>query len=119
MTEQTYRFLHICGLVLLMLGFGAILFAKDGERPRAGTILHGIGLLVMLVAGFGVMAKTHIMAPDSWPGWLVTKMVVWLLIGALPTLLRAGVVPRKLGWLVVLALAASAAWLGVNKGFSA
>ena len=40
--------------------------------------MHGIGLLISLVAGFGLMARLGV----SFPGWAVAKIVIWLGLGA-------------------------------------
>jgi hypothetical protein len=71
MSYEVYRILHIAGLSMLALGLGGILLAPggaEGKASRLGVFLHGLGLLVMLVAGFGMMAKLAIAWP--WPGWL-------------------------------------------------
>jgi len=118
MSLDVYRALHVAGLTMIMLGFGAILFGpKDQPRPRVAMALHGAGVLVMIVAGFGMMAKSDppIMAPDSWQAWLILKMVIWVGIAALPTLIRAGTVPRRVAWIVIVVLAATAAWLAAAR----
>ncbi len=113
-----YRVLHIVGLAMLVMGTGATLFAaKDAKKQRLPMVLHGGGLLVLLVAGFGLMAKTGRSAPHDWSPWLIIKMVVWVAAALLPTLVRHGTVPRPLGWIVALLLVASAAYLGIVKPF--
>jgi len=113
MSLEFYKVLHIAGLVMVALGFGALLWTpKDAERPRMGVMLHGIGMLVMLVAGFGTLAKLHV---DVATAWVLFKLMIWLTLGALPALVRTGTVPRKLGWITVVALAAAAAWLAIAK----
>lgn len=118
MSLEIYKALHVAGLAMIMLAFGAMLILpKEAPRPRSTMIMHGIGVLVMIVAGFGMMARSDppITAPDNWSAWLILKMVIWLGIAALPTLIRAGTVPRKLAWIVIVALAALAAWLAAAK----
>jgi hypothetical protein len=118
MSLDIYRALHVAGLAMIMLAFGALLILpKEAPRPRSVMIMHGVGLLVMGVAGFGMMARMDppIMAPDNWGVWLILKMIIWLAIGALPTLIKSGTIPRKVGWIVIVALAAVAAWLASAK----
>ena len=116
MSLEFYKVVHLCGLAMLLLGLGGMLLGpKDGDSGRAPKILHGTGLLVMIIAGFGAMAKSHIMAPDSWPAWLILKMVAWFLLGALPPLVRHGTVPRPIAWLVCVLIVAGAAWLALLK----
>lgn len=120
MDIQTYRVLHILGLVLLMLGLGAVLGAgRDAARPRRlGLALHGLGLLVMLVAGFGLMARRGWSGPGEWPLEIILKMVIWGAIAVLPILVRKGVVPTIMGWLLAAALATTAAWLALTMPLS-
>ena len=104
---------------LLFLGLGgSVLGARtdEGRAPKLATILHGVGLLVMLVGGFGMLARLGIVN-WPWPGWALGKMGVWLAIGALPVLVRRKVLPRGVAWLVAAALAATAAWLALYKPF--
>jgi hypothetical protein len=113
-----YKLLHVVGLMLLFLGLGGMLFGARAEQDRApaGTAaLHGVGLLVMLVGGFGMMARLGIHWP--WPGWLVAKLGVWLVIGALPVLVQRRLLPRGPAWLVAAGLGALAAWLALSKPF--
>jgi hypothetical protein len=121
MDYNTYKILHILGLVLLMLGLGAILGAgREAAKARSfGGMLHGIGLLVMLVAGFGMMAKPQsgIGGVSSWPMWLIAKMGIWVVIAILPVLVKRQVLPSAIGWLLAAALAATAAWLALTKPF--
>jgi len=118
MPYETYKLLHVVGLLLLFLGMGGLLFGARSEHepaPKATARLHGVGLLVMLVAGFGMMARLGVQWP--WPGWLIAKLGVWLTIGALPVLVRREILPCGLAWPVAGALGALAAWLAINKPF--
>lgn len=118
MSIDAYRILHIVGLGMLLLGTGGMLFApKDAPKQKLPVMLHGIGLLVLLIAGFGLMAKLNMSAPHDWSPWLIMKMFVWLLAGVMPTLVRAGTIPRPFAWMVVLLLVGTAAWLGITKPF--
>lgn len=116
MTQELYRFIHVLGLATLFLGFGGIFAHRgEGKPPRLYVALHAIGLVVILVAGFGNVAKQQIEITSA--GWLLVKIVLWLLLGALPVLVRKGYVPRPLGWLVALIVAAGAIYLGIKKPF--
>jgi hypothetical protein len=116
MSLEFYRVLHMAGLAMLLLGFGGILMPpKDAERPRMAMYLHGAGLAVMVVAGFGTLAK---MNQEVMQPWVIAKMVLWLFAGTLPALVRAGTVPRAFGWIVVVALVTCGAWLAIVRPFS-
>ncbi|GDY03525.1 hypothetical protein LBMAG49_28540 [Planctomycetota bacterium] len=116
MSPEIYKIAHIAGFAMLLFGLGAILCTpKDAPRPKIGAILHGSGLLVMLIAGFGALQKLHI---DVTKPWVLGKVFIWVLLAALPTLLRTGILPRAMGWVVVVTLAAFGAWLAIMKPFS-
>ena len=113
-----YKLLHVIGLMLLFLSLGGMLLGARSALDRApkGTAsLHGVGRFVMLVGGFGMMARLGIHWP--WPGWLIAKLGVWLTIGALPVLVRRQVLPGGPAWLIAAALGALAAWLAISKPF--
>lgn len=116
MSPELYRVLHVVGVLMLFLGLGGVLAAggKDGGKP-AGTYLalHGVGLLVMLVAGIGFVHKTAL----GWPNWLIAKIGCWLLLGAVPILVRRGALPRVLALLLTLGLGAAAVWLVQMRPF--
>jgi len=118
MSYAAYKLLHVVGLMLLFLGLGRTLLVAHSDAERAGkgpALLHGIGLFVMLVGGFGMMARLGIHWP--WPNWLIAKLGVWLTIGALPGLVRRELIPRGPAWLVAAVLGALAAWLAISKPF--
>jgi hypothetical protein len=83
----TYKVLHLLGIfgVLLALGAGAALGAQlDNATRRRNSLLHGLGLLLILVSGFGMLAKGNL----GFPGWVMAKLVIFLLVGALPVWMR-------------------------------
>jgi len=116
--HSAYKIAHIVGLTLVFLGLGAIMLgARDDRRPpRCGVILHGVGLLIMLVGGFGMMARLNIVT-FPWPGWVFGKVGVWLALGALPALAKRGVVQGLASVLLAAGLAGVSAWLAIYKPF--
>jgi len=118
MPYAAYKLLHVVGLILLFLGLGRTLLGSRTDAENAGkgpAIFHGIALFVMLVGGFGMMARLGIHWP--WPNWLIAKLGVWLAIGALPGLVRHERIPRGPAWLVAALLGALAGWLAIYKPF--
>ncbi len=116
MTPETYRLLHIVGVLLLFLGLGgslAVAGQGGGKAPRLFLVLHGAGLLLMLVAGIGFVHKK----PLAWDNWLFAKIACWVLLAAVPVLVRRGVLPRLLAIVVVAGLGTTAAWLAQAKPF--
>ena len=116
MPPETYRFLHVFGVLLLFLGLGGIFTTGAREGGKASSLfltLHGIGLVLMLVAGIGFAHKSGL----HWPGWMIAKIGCWVLLGALPFLLKKGILPRTVLLLLTLALGAAAIWLAQAKPF--
>jgi len=116
MSPELYRLIHVAGALFLFLGLGGILTVagKEGGKPPALFLaLHGIGLLAMLVAGIGFVHKTGL----PWQNWLSAKVGLWILVAALPFLIRRGVVPRFLGIALVLGIGVAAVWIAQQKPF--
>ena len=111
MSYQFYQILHMVGLIVFLLGLGgAIAAAKDAFKPYA--ILHGTGLFVMVVAGFGMQAKGDL----GFPWWLIAKLVIWMILGGMLVLAKRDALPRAAIWATVIVLGGVAALLGVTKG---
>jgi hypothetical protein len=113
MTPELYRVLHVLGALALFLGLGGALSHEPGKAPKIFVGLHGLGLLALIVAGIGVAHRTNL----GWPNWLIAKMGVWVLLGALPMLVRRAIINRFLGLLLALGLGGAAAWLAITKPF--
>jgi hypothetical protein len=78
-------------------------------------MVHGIGLLIALVAGFGMLAKLGLMS--SFPGWAAGKLVIWFALGALPApIYRMGKKSMMFAPITVL-IAALAAYFAIYKPF--
>jgi len=114
MSLETYRLLHIGGLLCVFLGLGGVLLqSQPGKSNRMGMILHGIGMALMLFAGFGALYRNRIGFP--WPAWIWGKLATWLFIAALPSMHKRGAIPTNLAWIVAIALGVTGAYLAVAK----
>jgi len=89
MSFEFYKMLHLLGIMLVFLNVGGLLVhALSGQTKaqfKARSLiasLGGIGLVLVLVAGFGMMAKTH--AQWSLFNWLGIKTLLWVFFGMLP-----------------------------------
>jgi hypothetical protein len=109
MDHTTYKIIHLVGIAALALGVGGMM--ADGKNRRAFAICQGIGLLVMLVSGFGLLAKLHL----GFPHFAIVKTVLWLVIGAMPVMLRRLKAPVFVAILASLTLVGIMAWLGMMK----
>ena len=119
---ELYKVAHLVGVIVLFSALGGALVhainggtAASNAARRLLTILHGTGLVVVLVAGFGLIARLDLM-DGGIPLWVVGKLVVWLLAGLLLTIPRRyPALARPLLLAGIPFLAAAAAWLAVYK----
>jgi hypothetical protein len=84
---ELYKWLHILGILMVFIAFGGAIFkepqtATSGKDPARKTlsILHGVGLLLVLVAGFGMLARLGLVTET--PHWVWAKLAIWLALGA-------------------------------------
>lgn len=118
---ETYKILHLLGLTLVILSLGGILVhvinggSKASNTFRKGIMItHGVGLLLLLVAGFGMLVRIGI---HSVPAWVGGKLVIWLALGAfVGVAYKSQSLARKL-WIVVPVLVVLAAYLAIAKPF--
>jgi len=85
MQPYVYHILHLLSLVLLTGGtfYG---FAGAPASKKTVMIVTGVASLLMLISGFGLLAKLQY----GFPGWVIVKLVCWLGLSAL-----AGIGYRK------------------------
>jgi hypothetical protein len=89
MNPQIYQLLHVGGVILLFaLTFSAFAAPKP-ERKRKLLAATGILSIVVLVAGFGLIAKLY---GNQFTGWMIAKMIIWLAVAAF-----SGIVFRRPG----------------------
>lgn len=123
MSYETYKVLHLLGVIFLFTAVGGSVFLRlesaqravdelgAGARKLTG-IVHGVALLLILVSGFGILAVLDLME-GGIPGWVWWKLGIWLALGAALPVARK--VPRAAGvlWWLLPLLGAVAAWLGI------
>jgi hypothetical protein len=121
---QVYKVVHLLGVLSVLVALAALAaHAAQGGRKRdnplygALTGLHGLGLLLALVAGFGMAARLGTQGGSFLPGWAWAKLVVWLVFAALAMLpYRRPAFARPVLFLLPV-LGAMAAALAVYKPF--
>jgi hypothetical protein len=119
---SVYKLLHILGILVLFLALGGLtLHAANGgvkdtnHRRKLVMATHGIGLFVILLGGFGMLARLGI--NTGFPGWIWGKLAVWVVLGALVMLpYRFPALARPL-WLIVPLLGTAAAYMALYKPF--
>jgi cytochrome bd-type quinol oxidase subunit 2 len=122
MSYEFYKVVHVLGILLLFTALGALAVhvqrgATDEEHKPLRKFLamvHGIAMLVILVGGFGLMARKGIMT-GAWPTWIYIKVALWIALGGSVALVRRKAELGKV-WLIVLPLVgATAAYVAVYQ----
>ncbi|MDP2310709.1 MAG: hypothetical protein Q8P18_32125 [Pseudomonadota bacterium] len=122
MPYEVYKILHIIGLVAIWASLGGteVHVLNGGTRAtnKVRTLVsatHGVGLMLMLVGGFGMLARLGL--TSDMPGWVMAKIVLWLVVGGLLAVpLRIPALARPL-WFAMPFFAALGAWLALTKPF--
>ena len=111
MPAYIYHILHFIGILMLFLGYGALLGrslagSDDARVKKLGSITSGIGLVLMIIAGFGLVAKLY---GNSFEPWMIAKVVIWFVLGGLIALINRKPALALPLWWVLIALGALAA----------
>lgn len=114
MDPQIYKVLHLVGVMLVFFGIGAVVLGVGAAKRKVAMMSSGIGLLLLLVAGFGMIPKLGYKMTE---GWVIVKMVIWVVMAVLPVLVKKGKLTGVVGWVVAILLGAAAAYLAVMKPF--
>jgi hypothetical protein len=120
LSYEIYKLVHLFGIIMLFMSVGGVmLYALNGGTKADNTwrktaaITHGIGLVFVLVAGFGMLARRNI----GWEGWVFVKLFIWIVLGGITGLIY------KLGsrgqwlWYIVILLGVIAAYMAIFKPF--
>ena len=117
-----YNVVHIVGLVLLMAGLGGMAASAGTPRPaawmrRSFAAFHGLGVFLVLLGGFGMLARLGIVQGTAWPGWVWVKVGAWAVLGA--SALLPYRFPRSVPLLMLLlpVLGGLAAYMAIYKPF--
>jgi uncharacterized membrane protein len=124
LSYETYKVMHIVGALMTISGLaGVALFSWIASTQAAGALqahparklaaaTHGFGLLVILIAGFGMLARLKI--PTNQP-WIAGKLVIWVVLGGMIVLAKR--MPKKapMVWLLAFILGGAAAYLAIYK----
>ena len=120
-----YRLIHFLGVFLLLTALGGAAMRgmlsagaaeTEGNRKSIRRLVaasHGIAMLLILVGGFGMLARLDV----GFPGWIVGKLVVWMALGAMLGLTARLAGRARMLWFAIPVLAFIAAWIAYTKPF--
>lgn len=117
---EVYKTLHLLGLIMVFLSLGGVtLHAMNGgtretNRGRGWSAAwHGLGLLFLLVGGFGMLARLGL----SVAGWVWGKLVIWVLLGGAISLAARRPTLGRTVWIGSAVLGLAATYLALYKPF--
>lgn len=118
-----YKVVHLLGVVTLFTALGGtVLHALNGgtRHSNAGRglvgALHGISLLLILIGGFGMMARLGI-AQSGFPGWIYAKLGIWVALPFLGMLGARKPEYSRITMILMPIVGGLAAWIAIYKPF--
>ncbi len=87
MNPLYYYLLHLFSLFVLTAHTFMAFANPDPANRKRTMMITGIATLLVLVSGFGLLAKLH---ANQFHGWVIVKLVCWLVLSGL-----AGAVYRR------------------------
>ena len=121
---EIYRLIHFTGIFVLMFAFGSLF---TGEKStKAAAIGHGIGLILILLGGFGMHSSPiggelklkdtyNLIYGTKWPLWLLLKVVIWVLLGGAIVLAKRRLIKGAFAWILIIGLALGSYLLAYKK----
>jgi hypothetical protein len=123
MPYPVYKLIHFAGIFLVLLALAAMSAhaLRGGTRSndphrRALAIAHGVGGFLILLGGFGMLARLGIVQAGL-PGWIWAKLTIWVVVGALMALAYRSRGLARLTLIAAPALAVLAAAVALYKPF--
>lgn len=93
MPYEIYKLVHLFGIFSVMIALAATIMhvlrggtRADNPYRRGFGILHGVGIFLILLGGFGMLARID----TGFQGWVIAKLIIWLVVGAAMGLVYRG-----------------------------
>jgi hypothetical protein len=86
MSYEFYKVLHLFSILLVYVALGGASYLgaqgapKGSPQRRFIAITHGVGMFLVLLGGFGLLARLGL-AREPFPLWIWGKLAIWLLTG--------------------------------------
>lgn len=119
---QVYKLVHYFGIFLATMALAGLAFVSaqaksiaDHPWRKMAMIAHGGGLFLVLLGGFGMLARLGL--TNGLPGWIYGKLGIWVLLGGALVLAKRMPHLAKPLWLGTVAVATAAAYLALYKPF--
>jgi len=112
LSYTTYKIIHLLAIISLFLSIGALLTLPENKKKKNIMILHGLATLVLLVSGFGLIARLNL---HSFPMWIYIKLAIWLLLAVLVPILISKKLNKKAIYFLVLASGFVSIYMAILK----
>ena len=103
--ERVYLFIHLFGVCLLFASLGglALHMMNGGDKASNANrklimLSHGLALIVIVVAGVGLLKRGYGSMSD---GWVHAKLTIWLVLGAAPAIIYRVPKAAKMLWFIL------------------
>ena len=102
---ETYKVLHILGVLLAFATLGglALTVANGATKSTSSVrrliaITHGAATFIILLGGFGALARLGVMH-GNLPGWVLVKLACWVVLAVLVAIpYRKPALARTIFW---------------------
>jgi hypothetical protein len=122
LSYEVYKVLHLGGMFLLFTVLGGIALhvlnggtrESNGGRKLTGA-LHGVALFIILLGGFGMLARLGL--TSGFPGWIWAKLAIWVLVPVIGTMPYRKPATAKAVLFALPLIGAVTAWVAIYKPF--
>ncbi len=119
---NVYKLLHLGGMFLLFTVLGGIALhvlnggTRESNAGRKLTgALHGIALFIILLGGFGMLARLGMIS--GFPGWVWAKIAIWAVIPVIGTMPYRKPATAKAVLFLLPLIGAFTGWVAIYKPF--
>lgn len=123
MSYGIYKLIHLLGIFTLITALAAAGWhtlrggtRADNPHRRLLGITHGVSLFLILLGGFGMLARLGIVQ-GGLPGWIWAKLAIWIVLGGALTLAARGRTTAAAVVIGVPLLAVAAGAIALYKPF--
>ncbi|MDP0492447.1 MAG: hypothetical protein Q7Q71_15480 [Verrucomicrobiota bacterium JB023] len=109
MNPVIYKIFHLASVVILFGALGAAVYTPSNKTNKLAGILHGIALVLLLISGFGLLAKIW---GNEFQWWVIAKLVIWFLLGGSYGLAKKRLISENAAFGFILFLGVLAAFFG-------
>lgn len=123
MSYNFYKIMHFIGLFMIFSALGSVIVHMMSGGNKSNLLkrkfiamTHGIGALLVFVAGFGMMARLGLKFSDNF--WIYGKILIWLFFGLAPVFIyKLRAQGAQFFWFLLYAVGALGAYLALVKPF--